>query len=220
MRIFDPDNIIEDYIQSVSTGEDEILRELHRCTYLKAPYPQMISGHIQGKVLEMISRMISPGLILETGTFTGYSAICLARGLKPGGKLITIEINEELKEMSTDFFKKADLDKKIELINGDAREIIPSLNYQFDLAYIDAVKEQYVEFYELIIDKIHPGGFILADNTLWDGKLFNEPGERDGATSALHAFNLHVHKDPRVENVIIPIRDGLSILRKKVSSEW
>lgn len=214
MRISDPDDSIEKYIQSVSTTEDGLLTELNRYTYLKVPYPQMISGQIQGKVLEMISRMISPEYILEIGTFTGYSSICLARGLKSGGKLITIEINDELNETALDFFKRSGLSERIELINGDALEIIPSLKYEFGLAFIDAVKEQYIDFYEIIIDKIRPGGFILADNTLWDGKVFAAGDRQDGATSSIHSFNLHVQNDPRVENVIIPVRDGLSIIRK------
>lgn len=214
MRILDPDDYIEKYIQSVTTPEDDVLAELNRYTYLKVPYPQMISGQIQGKVLEMISRMISPESILEIGTFTGYSSICLARGLRPEGKLITIEINDELRETALEFFIRSGLDSKIVLLNGDAKDIIPGLNYQFDLVYIDAVKEHYIEYYELIIEKIHPGGFILADNTLWNEKILDEMDSFDGTTSSIHAFNVHVQNDPRVENVIIPVRDGLSLIRR------
>jgi caffeoyl-CoA O-methyltransferase len=215
MENFDPDNIIEKYIQSVSTEEDVLLAELNRYTHLKIAHPRMISGQVQGKVLEMLSRMLNPKKILEIGTFTGYSSICLARGLQPDGLLISIEINDELREKSNYFFKKAGLENQIEIINGDALNIIPSLNHEFDLAFIDGEKEQYIDYYELIISKIRVGGFILADNTLWGGKVLDEPYTWDSATKAIVNFNIHVQKDSRVENVLIPLRDGLTMIRKK-----
>jgi caffeoyl-CoA O-methyltransferase len=213
MGKIDPENIIEKYIRSVSTEEDTVLSELNRYTYLKAVHPQMISGQVQGKFLEMISFMLSPLNILEIGTFTGYSAICLARGLRPGGKLITIEINDELKEISSVFFLKAGIQDKIELITGDAITIIPTLNYKFDLVFIDGEKEQYIDYYELAKTKVREGGFILADNTLWDGKILDDPGTWDSATRAIFNFNQHVQKDPQTDNVIIPLRDGISLIR-------
>ena len=215
MKIFDSEYNLENYLRSVTTEEDPILAELNRYTHLKAVHPQMLSGQVQGKMLEMFSRMISPMYILEIGTFTGYSAICLARGLKPEGKLITIEINDEIKEIARGFFQKAGLQNKIEIITGDAVNIIPQLNYEFDLVFIDAEKEQYIDYYELAIEKVKPGGFLLADNTLWSGKVLENPASWDNTTKEIHNFNLHIQKDPRVENVLIPMRDGLSLILKR-----
>ena len=215
MKIFDSEYNLENYLRSVTTEEDPVLAELNRYTHLKAVHPQMLSGQVQGKMLEMFSRMISPMYVLEIGTFTGYSAICLARGLKPEGKLITIEINDEIKEIARGFFQKAGLQNKIELMTGDAVNIIPKLNYEFDLVFIDAEKEQYIDYYELAIAKVKPGGFLLADNTLWSGKILEDPESWDNTTKAIHNFNLHIQNDPRVENVLIPMRDGLSLIRKR-----
>jgi caffeoyl-CoA O-methyltransferase len=207
-------NKLQKYIETASSKEDTVLAELNRYTHLSVVHPNMLSGHIQGKVLEMFSRMLNPHYILEIGTYTGYSAICLARGLNSEGKLFTIDINDELKNIALSFFHKAAIADKIELLTGDAIQIIPSLNYEFDLAFIDAEKEQYIDYYELIINKIRPGGFILADNTLWDGKVLNKPESWDPTTSAIHSFNHYVQNDPRVENVLLSVRDGLSIIRK------
>lgn len=207
---------IDKYIQALTTGEDPVLAELNRFTYLKVAHPQMISGPVQGKLLEMLSRMLKPSRILEIGTFTGYSSICLARGLKKDGRLITIDINDELREQALIFFKKAGLEEKIQIINGDAVKIIGSLDEQFDLVFLDAEKEQYIDYYELSMVKLKPGGFILADNTLWDGKVTGENPKMDSATRAIIDFNHHVHNDNRVENVILPLRDGLTIIRKKL----
>ena len=214
MENFDQDSILEKYIQSVCSEEDPVLAELNRFTHLKIAHPQMISGQVQGKTLEMLSRMVNPGKILEIGTFTGYSAICLARGLKPGGKLISIEINEELRQKCLYFFEKAGLSDKIEIINGDALDVIPSLNHKFDIVFIDGEKEQYINYYEITMNKIREGGFIIADNTLWGGKVLDPPEKWDSATSAIISFNRHVQNDPRVENVLLPLRDGLSLIRK------
>lgn len=210
-----PDNKIQKYIEEHSTGEDELLALLNRKTHLDVLNPRMLSGPVQGKLLEMISRMIRPEYVLEIGTYTGYSAICLAKGIQKGGKLITIEIVDELQEMIEEFIEKADLTDTIELITGNACNIIPSLNYSFDLIFIDADKKQYKEYYELALTKLNTGGFILADNVLWSGKVTEEIKHKDEETKCIADFNRHVQKDPRVENLILPVRDGLSVIRKK-----
>ena len=210
----DYEKAIENYVLSHSTPEDNILAELNRVTFLKAIYPRMLSGPMLGKLLEFLSFMLKPKYILEIGTFTGYSAICLAKGLSVGGKLITIEKNDEIIKFSSNYFQKSGLSDKIELLVGDALEIVPSLDYQFDLVFIDAEKKEYVDYYSLVIDKIRPGGFIIADNVLWDGKVLDKVKYTDKETKGIRAFNELISKDPRVENIIIPIRDGISIIRK------
>jgi predicted O-methyltransferase YrrM len=206
---------ISKYIESHLSPEDPLLAELTRETQVKVLFPQMLSGHLQGKFLEFISRMLQPEYILEIGTFTGYSAICLAKGLKSEGKLITIEINDELAKFPEKYFKKAGLSAKIKLIIGDALKIIPSLDYQFDLVFIDAEKKDYPVYYHEVIDKLKPGGYILADNVLWYGRVINDPETYDKETQGIVTFNSMVNEDPRVENMIIPIRDGLMLIRKK-----
>jgi caffeoyl-CoA O-methyltransferase len=213
MSLFSHPGIMERYLAEHSTGEDPVLAELARHTYLKEVYPNMISGHILGSFLTLFSRMVSPSRILEVGTYTGYSAICLAKGLKPGGMLTTIESNDELRQTALLFFLKADLSNRIELINGDAMKIIPALNDLFELVFLDAGKEEYPGYYELLIEKVPSGGYILADNTLWGGKVLEDPGA-DPATSAIHRFNHVVTADARVENLLLPIRDGLMIIKK------
>lgn len=203
-----------DYIESRSTGEDPILAALNRYTHLKVVHPRMLSGQVQGKFLEFISHMIQPSLILEIGTYTGYSAICLARGLKNNGKLITIEINDELATVSEKFFAEAGLADKIQLINGDANTVIPSLNDEFDLVFIDAEKEQYQTYFDLVFPKMKIGSFILADNTLWDGKVVYDKEFNDPASLALREFNKNISENSKVENIILPLRDGLSMIRK------
>ncbi len=206
---------LKNYVATFSTAEDPVLEELHRRTRWETVNPQMISGALQGKFLEFISRMISPQRILEVGTFTGYSAICLARGLKENGKLITIEANDELRVLILEFFKKAQVSDKTELIIGNALQIIPMLKESFDLVFIDAEKTEYLPYFEQIIEKVKPGGFLLADNVLWDGKVVDPPKEMDADTAGIHAFNTTVKNDPRVEQVILPFRDGLMLMRKK-----
>jgi len=215
MDNFDPGYLLDEYLRSVSTAEDPVLAELDRFTHTKVAYPRMICGHIQGRFLEMVSHMISPESILEIGTFTGYSAICLARGLRPGGKLTTIEINDELREIASQFFSKAGLSDKISLLNGDALHFLRNMDSTFDLAYIDGEKGQYIEYYNLVRERIRPGGFILADNTLWNQKVLEDPSTWDADTRAVHQFNLYVQDDPGVENVILPVRDGISLVRVK-----
>jgi len=204
-----------EYIGNHSTEEDPVLAELRRVTFLKVIHPRMLSGHVQGRFLEMISRMLSPVNILEIGTYTGYSAICLARGLKPGGKLITLEINDELNDLSDEYFRKAGLEKQIERINGNALDILPSLKQKFDLAFIDGEKEQYIEYYQSILPKLNKNGVIIADNVLWDGKVLGEKNKRDSTTQAICDFNVFVQKDQSVDNLILPLRDGLMLIFRK-----
>lgn len=208
------DERVNNYILEHTSKPDDLLLELERQTHLKILRPQMVSGTLQGKVLEMISCMINPEKILELGTFTGYSALCLAKGLKPNGKLITIDINDELEEFTQSFFNRSPQKKQIEFKIGDALEIIPCLEKEFDLVFIDADKRQYPKYYELILSKVRKGGFIIADDVLWYGKISEQIDENDLYTKGLLKFNSIVKNDERVENVIFPVRDGLMILRK------
>lgn len=206
---------LEKYILDHSEAESDLLAKLNRETQHKVLLPRMLSGHLQGKILEMISKMIQPSYILELGTYTGYSAICLAKGLKEHGVLHTIEINDELESFTRPFFEKSGLKGKIQFHIGDATEIIPELPNEIDLVFIDADKRQYVDYYQLVINKVKTGGFILADNVLWSGKVIEPLAENDEYTAGILAFNDFVHNDERVENVILPIRDGIMLLRKK-----
>ena len=206
---------LEHYIETYSTPEDPVLEELSRRTWWETIYPQMMSGALQGKLLEFISHMIAPERILEIGTFTGYSAICLARGLREHGKLITIDDNDELRDLSFEFFQKAGLTDSIELIHGNALEIIPTLEGPFDLVFIDAEKTEYTDYYKAVIGKIKSGGWVLADNVLWDGKVTGMPKKMDSETRGIHHFNKTVTNDPSVEQIILPWRDGIMLIRKK-----
>lgn len=206
---------IERYILDHSDVQDPVLAELERETSLKVINPRMLSGHLQGEILAMLSKMIRPVSILEIGTFTGYSAICLARGLRPGGRLTTIEANDELETIAARYFEKAGLKEVIDQQIGSAQEILPSLAGPFDLVYIDADKREYVAYYQMIFDRVVPGGWILADNTLWDGKITGSTEVADYQTRGILDFNDLVAGDPRVEKIILPVRDGISILRKK-----
>lgn len=203
---------IEKYIETHSSAQDDVLAQLTRETHLKVQMPQMLSGNIQGKFLEMISRMCAPKRILEIGTFTGYSAICLAQGLTTDGQLITIDINEELKPMCDKYFELAGVLSKIKSLYGDARSIVPSLQEEFDIVFIDADKHNYSAYYDLVFDKVKPGGYIIADNVLWSAKVVND--EKDKDTLAIHQYNEKVKNDSRVYNYILPLRDGLNIARK------
>ena len=175
----------------------------------------MISGHLQGKMLELFTKMLQPKTILEIGTYTGYSGICLARGLKEGGTLITLDINDELETMVRGFFEESGLSRQIDYRLGNAREILPTLQGPFDLVFIDADKFYYADYFDLVIDKVSSGGIILADNVLWSGKILVEKGQKiDKDTQALLDFNRKIHEDPRVENVLLPIRDGVLMARK------
>jgi caffeoyl-CoA O-methyltransferase len=207
-------DLIGSYIRMHSTPEDSLLARISRETHLRVLNPRMLSGPLQGKLIEFISRMIKPSYILEIGTYTGYSAICLARGLAPGGKLITIEKNEEIIHYPLKYFKEAGLDKHIELLHGDALKIIPTLPYSFDLVYIDGDKTEYIQYYQLTIGKINGGGFLLTDNVLWGGKVMEKPVRSDTETQTIVAFNQLVLDDARVENIILPLRDGINLIRK------
>jgi len=206
---------MEKYILEHIDPEDDILKQLDRETNLKVLNPRMLSGHLQGQVLSMLTRMIRPKNILELGTYTGYSAICLAKGLQPGGKLITIEIDDELVSLAKKYFVKAGLQDKIKQITGPALEIIPDLTGTFDLVFIDADKREYSEYYRLIFDKVNSGGYIIADNTLWNGKVIESPLSRDARTLGIVKFNEMIKNDTRVEKVILPLRDGMTLIRKK-----
>jgi predicted O-methyltransferase YrrM len=205
---------IADYARQHSTPEDTILHALYRETHLTTVYPRMLSGHLQGTLLNLISQMIKPSRILEIGTFTGYSAICMARGLAKGGILHTIDINDELAEIANRYFKLAGLEQSIVLHNGDALNIIPKLNEVFDLVFVDGDKEQYIRYYELVMPKLRKGGIILVDNVLWSGKVLAESPDKDKETESIREFNSMIAGDSRVEKLLLPFRDGIFIIRK------
>ena len=209
------DPSLENYILEHISPEGEILEELTRETNLKTVHPQMNSGHLQGKLLEFISRMIRPHRILEIGTFTGYSAISMAKGLADEGRLYSIEISDELYDMASQFIKKSGMDGKIVLITGNALEVMKEMDEYFDLIFIDGEKREYSDYYDIAIDILKPGGIILADNVLWGGKVIEPDSKEDPSTAGILAFNKKVREDARVENVILPVRDGISVIRKK-----
>jgi caffeoyl-CoA O-methyltransferase len=206
------DLMIQQYTENFTSEESDVLRELNRETNAKVLMPRMLSGHLQGQFLSMISCMIQPERILEVGTYTGYSAICLAAGLKPNGMLHTIDINDELEDMVRKYFEKANVAEKIQYHLGNALQIIPTLNETFDLVFIDADKENYSAYFDLVIDKVRSGGFIIADNVLWSGKVLQEKKDKD--TQAIHLYNEKIKADNRVAQILLPIRDGLMIARK------
>ena len=205
---------INHYAEEHTTPESAVLQALHRDTFAKVMMPRMLSGHLQGAWLSMVSHMIQPKAILEIGTYTGYSAICLAQGLQPGGVLHTIDINEELETMVRDYFDKAGLKDSIQYHIGNALEIIPTLVGPFDLVFIDADKINYGNYYDLVIDKVRKGGIIMADNVLWSGKVVDAKKDKD--TQAIADFNAKIQADDRVENLLLPLRDGIMIARKTV----
>ena len=202
-----------DYCENHSAPENELLKELNRETHLKISSPRMLSGHLQGRFLSLISALVQPKLILELGTYTGYSALCLAEGLGKDGKLITIDPNEETNHFAQGFIDRSPFAERITLKTGLAQEIIPSLNEGIDLVFIDADKRNYGLYFDLVINKVSPGGVILADNVLWSGKVLDKSPDAD--TKAILEFNKKVASDPRVTSVMLPVRDGLTILRKK-----
>ena len=210
---FIDDNILN-YSISNSEKESKLLNDLYRETYLKVLNPRMISGHYQGRILSLISKIISPKKILEIGTYTGYSAICLCEGMDKDGILHTIDNNKELVEIQNKYFKRANLKDKIVQHSGDAKNIIPSIDEEFDIVFIDADKESYPEYYDLIINKVRTGGIIIADNILWSGKILEKVEKDDQATKSIIEFNNKIIEDDRVKNIILPIRDGLNIIRK------
>lgn len=208
--------MMEEYISAHSSEESSLLKKINRETYTEVLMPRMISGHFQGRVLSMLSFMMRPKRILEIGTFTGYSGLCLAEGLAEGGELITIDINEELEDRVRGYIHEAGMDNTITYLIGDAIEVIPTLSGLFDLVFIDADKHNYLQYYHLVFDKIASGGFIMVDNTLWNGKV-GDPAvvAKDKDTRNLDTFNKFILNDTRVEKVILPIRDGITVIRKK-----
>ncbi|MBO4519209.1 MAG: O-methyltransferase [Paludibacteraceae bacterium] len=210
---------LDEYICAHTTAENEVLEAITRDTHVHVLNPHMLSGQVQGRLLSMLSHMIKPKRILELGTFTGYSALCLAEGLAEGGKLVTIEHNDELEETIRRNLSRSPLAEKIELYIGDCKEILandqpPITNQQFDLVFIDADKREYCEYLELVYPLVPVGGFILADNTLWDGHVIDPAYDKDKQTLGLRAFNDKLKEDDRFEQVILPLRDGLTIIRK------
>ncbi len=209
------DEKIESYSLLHSKPESPLLKKINRETHAKVMMPRMLSGHLQGNVLSMLSKMIQPKNILEIGTYTGYSAICLAEGLQKGGALHTIDINEELEKMVKGFFKEAGMLDRIHFYNGNALNIIPTFDITFDIIFIDADKKNYAAYYDMVFDKVKSGGYIIADNVLWSGKILDAPEKMDSDTKAIDLFNKKVNEDDRVENILLPVRDGLMIARKK-----
>ena len=208
---------LEDYILDHIDEEGEFLSNLNRETHLYHLRPRMCSGHLQGRLLKMFVRMVRPRTILELGTFTGYSALCLAEGFADDEcELHTIEIDDELEDFIREHFEKSALSKRVHLHIGDSLEVIPQLNKQFDLVFMDANKRNYVDYYNAVFDYVTPGGFIIADNTLWDGKVVEYGDKLDAQTAGILEFNELVAKDSRVEKVIIPLRDGLTLIYKKL----
>ncbi len=206
------DSDIQRYAETHSSPEPDYLARINRNTHAQVLSPRMLSGHFQGRFLSMISRMIAPKVVLEIGTYTGYSALCLAEGLAPGGKVITIDINEELEGRVRKNFDESPFASSIELLIGDARKIIPTLNIHPDLVFIDADKKGYAEYYDLMLPRITSGGWMLIDNVLWDGKVLDE--KPDAKTRVMLEFNKKIAGDSRIEKVMLPIRDGLTLLRK------
>ncbi len=203
------------YCEEHTSQEDALLLKITRETQAKVLMPRMISGHLQGKMLELFVKMLQPKTILEIGTYTGYSGICMARGLSKSGKLITLDINDELETMVRGFFKESGLASQIDYRLGNALELLPSISGPFDMVFIDADKINYAKYYDLVIDKVPSGGIILADNVLWSGKILVNPGQKiDKDTQAILDFNAKVQADPRVENALFPIRDGVMVARK------
>ena len=211
MEVISPE--INIYAEEHSSPESDPLKELNRETYAKVLMPRMLSGHLQGRLLSMLSKMIRPKTILEIGTYTGYSAICFAEGLTDGGRLDTIDINDELQPLVNSFIKKSGNENKIFPQYGDASQIIPNLSGPFDMVFIDADKINYSLYYDLVFDKVSKGGYIIADNVLWDGKVLDNKNP-DKDTRAIQLFNEKIKNDDRVENVLLTIRDGLMIVRK------
>jgi caffeoyl-CoA O-methyltransferase len=216
IEIVNPD--IEKYCEQCSDDEPEYLRIINRETHAKVLQPRMLSGHFQGRLLSLISNLIQPKYILEIGSYTGYSALCLAEGLKEGGKLITLEANEEFEPIIRNNIKLASFENKIDLLIGNAKDLLPDLNYKFDLVFIDADKLNYLDYYESIFEKVSIGGLILSDNILWSGKVINKSA-KDKTTEYLRDFNNRLKNDTRTQKILLPIRDGIFVSRKIKENE-
>ena len=208
------DTTLESYILSHIDPEGDYLHRLYRATNIHTIHGRMASGHLQGRLLKMLVTMICPRNILEVGTFSGYSAICMAEGLEEGGKVWTFEINDEQEDFTRPWIEGSPVSDKIKFIIGDAITMAPSLGVVFDMAFVDGDKRTYVETYEMAMSVLRRGGYIIADNTLWDGHVTDHAYDRDSQTAGIRRFNDHVAADPRVEKVILPLRDGLTIIRK------
>ena len=205
---------IENYSLSHTSEENDLLKDLNRQTHVQVLQPRMLSGHLQGRILSMFSHMIRPSRVLEIGTYTGYSALCIAEGISENGKIITIDSNKELEPFTRTYFSKSKFNDQIEFIVGNALSVIPQLEEIWDLVFIDADKENYLNYYESVLKNVRKGGFIIADNVLWSGKVTQEISPNDNETSGIVEFNKKVNEDSRVENVLVPVRDGLMVLRK------
>jgi len=204
---------LDDYVTQHSENEPELLSALNKETYQKILLPRMLSGHFQGRVLSMLSKLIRPKSILEIGTYTGYATLCLCEGLQENGTVHTIDINEELFDFQRKYFDKSDWGNQITQHLGDALEIIPNLNTKFDLVFVDADKENYISYFNMIVPMMEKGGIILSDNVLWSGKVLEPLNPKDKSTKELLEYNQRLKEDPRVETVLLPIRDGLTVSR-------
>ncbi len=209
------DSVIEQYALEHSEGESALLNELNRQTHIKVIQPRMLSGHLQGRILSLLSQSIRPKTILEIGTYTGYSALCMAEGLQENGQLYTIDNNKEIAPFANKYFNKSSYKNLIKMIVGNALDVIPDLNLKWDLVFIDADKENYSNYFDAIIENVNQGGMIIADNVLWSGKVTKPTSKNDVETQALKSFNEKVHSDSRVSNVLMPVRDGMMIMIKK-----
>ena len=207
---------IEEYIEQHIDTEPALLHEIYRVTNLTSTYPHMCSGHTQGRLLKMFMRMIKPMRVLEIGTFTGYSALCIAEGLPEGGVLHTIEIDDEAEDFIRENFSKSEFGERITLHIGDVADVLPTIEGDFDVAFIDANKRNYVEYYDMVKPRVKAGGFIIADNTLWAGKVADTEAKHDPQSVGIHSFNNRVAADADVEKVIVPIRDGITIIHKLI----
>ena len=208
------DNALEDYILRHCSPEDEYLHRLYRATNTRLLRPRMASGHLQGLLLRMMTRMIRPRTVLEIGTYSGYSALCMAAGMEAGGTVYTYEINDEQEEFTRPWLEDSPYAARIEMTVGDVLELLPRTDLRFDMAFIDANKRHYDRYYALVMERLHTGGYIVADNTLWDGHVTDAAYDRDAQTQGIRRFNDIVAADDRVEKVILPLRDGLTIIRK------
>ncbi len=205
---------LDDYVLAHTTPEHPYLHSLYRATNLHLLRPRMASGHLQGQLLKMLAQMLGPKTVVEIGTYSGYSALALASGMQRGSKVVTFEINDEQEDFTRPWLEGSPFEAEIEFVVGDVFELLPPMNLSIDLAFVDANKRDYIAYYELLLPHLRPGAFLLADNTLWDGHVV-DPTRHDAQTEAIRAFNAHVAHDDRVEQLILPIRDGLSIIRKR-----
>jgi predicted O-methyltransferase YrrM len=213
--MIEKNDLLEAYILNHIDKEGDYLHQLYRDTHVKLLRPRMASGHLQGRILKMFVEMIRPKQVVEIGTYSGYSALCLAEGLPEGACLHTFEINDEQEDFTRPWLENSSYADKIKFYIGDALELLPTMNLTFDLAFIDGDKRKYIDYYELILSRLNTGGYILADNTLWDGHVIEKPKSNDLQTIGIQKFNDWVAQDDRIEKVILPLRDGLTIIRKK-----